>query len=181
MPKTMNEEKVRAALARLRAERAEIAEYAADLEAKLEKAPKQEDFDKLRGQLRGDRHRAAFEKACDEAGVRKDARADLYDVLKLQADADEPDAKAIAKAVKEGVESRPWAKEAAKETAKEGANHDTKPERLPAGEGSARGSLDKRVGGLKVRSADLSDPHYMLINQKAIADAVKAGEFSLVD
>lgn len=165
-------EQIKRYIAKLRGERDDLAGYGAELEEKLKAAPKAEDFAALQAKLRGVTHRTAFEKLAAKAGVKPDAVGDLYSLLGLTADADEPDEKAIAKALEKGLESRPWAKAETKaettETTKEA------PKKLAPGEGANRGQSGSAPGTLTVARSDIGDPEYMRIHGAAIAAAGSA-------
>lgn len=166
-------EQIRAYIRKLKGERDDLAGYGAELEEKLKKAPKQEDFDRVVNQLRGDRHKAAFERAAAKAGVKPDAVGDLYSLLGLTADADEPDEKSIAKALEKGLETRPWAK--AETKADEPKETKEAPKKLAPGEGANRGQSGSAPGTLTVSKADLGDWEYMQKNQAAVSAAAAAG------
>lgn len=182
MAKTLDEAKVRRALDKLRAQRDEIATYAAQVEQERDSRVPKADFEKLQGSLRADRHKAAFKQAAKEAKVRDDAHDDLWDALKLPLDSDEPDAEKIAKAVKAGVEKRKYMLTPEDDGGGTSEGQETKeaPKKLPPGEGSGSGHRDKQVGGLKVKAEDLGDWAYMEKNGAAISKASAEGTLTIL-
>lgn len=154
-----------------------------------EKASKLETVNKdLTGKVRGRAWKDAAEKIFDELKVKKEIRGDLYDLARIEADADEPDTKKLKQLLADHVEKRKgWAVEAdetaeGSETKPDGTEAKAAAKRLdPDEEGGRGGRVRSAEGRLKIKKSDIRDPEWMRVNQNAYAQALAAGTLQYVD
>lgn len=120
--------------------------------------------------VRGRTYRDAFNKLAKDAKVKDEHADDVFELLKLEQDADEPDEKAIGKQLSKFLESRKHLIESAEE----------KPKKIPAGEGSERGrSTALTEPEFRVSQRESNDAVWMRRNGDAFRQAAKAGTLVL--
>lgn len=173
MAQTVDRAKARAALAKLRGERDQLADYAASVEAERDERPSKEDFAKLQTQMRGDRFRVKFEAIAKEAKIRPDAVEAAWKLSGIAADSDEPDAGKLSAAVKALADSHKFLIE----------SEESKPApktKLEPGAGSERGAADSKIAGLKVERSNLADAEWCRTNQAAMKEAVAGGNLTVL-
>jgi hypothetical protein len=119
----------------------------------------------LEGKVRGRAYRDAYDKVRKEHKVGDKFADDVYKLLGIEPDSDEPDEKAIGKALGEFVKDRP-----------QYLDTQSAPKSLPAGEGATRG----RGGSpgepeFRVGRRQLGDAGWMRDNQGRMLEAKRAG------
>lgn len=123
----------------------------------------------LEKMVRGRAWRDAFETARKDAKVKDDVADDVYRLLGLAEDDDEPDSKQIGKSLAEFLKTRGHYVASDKPG-------DGKPARIPAGEGSDRGrSGSPGDPEFHVSKQQRNDALWMRDNQSKMNTAAKAG------
>lgn len=146
---------------------------------KAEAAPSDlaEKVKQLEGQIRDGKHRSAFAKAAEAAGVEPKAVEDLWTLSGYKAEADEPDAPSIERAIAGAKEARPYLFRPAGEGQGEGQGQPAKePLKLKVPVDNSRGS-GQGAGptAFRVTSANLQDLGWMQANAARINEARAAG------
>jgi len=99
------------------------------------------DVKALTAQIRGLKHRQAFDQIALKAGADPAKLGDLWDLSKVQADSDEPDMEAMGKLVAEQKKSRGWAFGQQQQQQAPPPNPDTLPNPAPgSGQGGGQAS-----------------------------------------
>lgn len=116
--------------------------------------------------------RDTYSKIADELKVNPDFKDDVYDLLRLEPDADEPDPRTLRKTVEDFLGKRPG-----KYTAEKAA-----PKRLEAGEGATRGaSVRPGEPEFRVTREQRTSAVWMRENQGKMLEAQRAGALVLED
>jgi hypothetical protein len=120
----------------------------------------------LEKKVRGRNYRDAFDRLRKEHKVRDEVADDVFRLLGIEQDADEPDEKVMRRGLEDFLKDR-------KHYTAEGT---PRPKEIPAGEGAARGrSVAPGEPEMRVTRAQLADAGYMRQNQKMIGEATRAG------
>jgi hypothetical protein len=126
----------------------------------------------LEKKLRGRTWRDKFRELA-KGKVKADHEDDVYELLKLQEDADEPDAKALGKQLDDFLEKR---------GAYKAAKADGRSKEIPAGEGSGRGrSVAPGQPEFRVTPKERGDALWMRENQARFNQAAKDGTLVMDD
>ncbi len=134
--------------------------------------------EELQAIIRAGKHRSAFDKAAEAAGVEPRAALDLWTLSGYKADAEEPDAAAITTAIAAAKESRPYLfRPAAGEGGQAGGGAD-KPAaaklNVPV-DNSRGGAGNGQPTAFKVTKTNLQDLGWMHANSTRINAAREAG------
>lgn len=136
--------------------------------------------DELQGQIRTRTHRDRFNEVASAAGAKPEALADLWSLSGYKADSDTPDEAKITEAIGQAKTGRAYLfGDATQQGQAPPAGGKKAP--LPTGLGADRGSPEKTGMRLRITKAQTRDYEFMRANQKAIAEAHKAGTFDLVE
>jgi hypothetical protein len=120
--------------------------------------------DELTAELRGYKHRQAFDSLALKSGAKPEALNDLWQLSKVEAKTDEPDAAALQTVIDKQKTDRGWAFSV--ETPPPDPNAPPPPK--PA-VGSGQGSQHK--GAAQFSEAQLSDPRFVMANFDRISAA----------
>lgn len=121
-------------------------------------------------------YRDAFEKARKDRKVRDDLADDVFELLKLEQDSDDPDEKAIGKALDEFLKTRKSYLQ------QEESPRERQRQSIPSGEGAARGkSVSPGEADFVATRSQLADALWMRQNQNRVAQAQAEGRFRIDD
>jgi len=149
---------------------------AADLARKaLDERPEKAELERLKGELREGKHRAAFDRLAREKGVADDALDLLYTSSGYKAEGDAPDDAAIGTLI-DGLKEKPGVARLFGEPAS--------PPPTPAPPpppGSGQGARDRGGHKFKVTVDQLSDGAWCMRNAAAMRQAQMDGTFEIVE